>query len=413
MPPTLYAGAAKRIITPALDQGPVFLAGFDANRHATGVHDDLYARAMALRVTPDEADAGPQATFVLVVCDLIGLLRAEVQAIQETARAAAEERSLDLGTLVIACTHTHSGPDTLGLWGPSRFRSGVDQRYQAQLRTQVAEAALEALSTLQPAHLKAGRGEMSTCLKNARQPELTDCELSALQATTEDRDPIVTLLNLACHPEVMWNDNTLISADYAGAACRAIEAQVGGTVLFASADLGGMMTPDVPEHTFETAEQMGGGVAQAALATLEAGEILEPNTLSVRQREVHIPLENPVFKFALATRVLPGLGRDRKGRVVTQVSLVDMGKLRLVTIPGELLPGPGLALRELLGVPYRFLIGLADDELGYLLPSDEFVYPRNPFQPGKHYEETMSLSRYATPLLMEAWAALLALCTAP
>jgi hypothetical protein len=65
-------------------------------------------------------------------------------------------------------------------------------------------------------------------------------------------------------------------------------------------------------------------------------------------------------------------------------------------------------LRRLLGVPYRFLIGLADDELGYLLPSDEFVYPRNPFRPGDHYEETMSVSRYAAPLLAEAWVALLA-----
>jgi hypothetical protein len=169
-----------------------------------------------------------------------------------------------------------------------------------------------------------------------------------------------------------------------------------------------MMTPDVPEHTFEIAKAMGRDVAQAATDTLVAGEELAPQTLSVRQREVHIPLKNPLFKLALATRVLPGLGRDREGRVVTRVSLVDLGHLRLVTIPGELLPGPGLALREMLGVPYRLLIGLADDELGYLIPSDRFVYPRNPFRPGRHYEETMSLSRYATPLLMEAWAALLA-----
>ena len=75
---------------------------------------------------------------------------------------------------------------------------------------------------------------------------------------------------------------------------------------------------------------------------------------------------------------------------------------------GELLPGPGLALRAMLGVPYRFLIGLADDELGYILPSNQFIYPRNPLRPREHYEETMSLSRYAAPLLTEAWAALLA-----
>jgi hypothetical protein len=404
MPATIDAGAAVQSITPHLAPGPVFLAGFDANRRATAAHDDLYARALALRLTPE---AGPAATFVLVVCDLIGLLRADITAIEATARAASQEQDLDMGTLVVACTHTHSGPDTLGLWGPSRFRSGVDPDYQAWLRAQIAGTAVQAVAALQPARLRVGRSEIVAWLKNARQPEIADRELSVLQATAEDDKPIFTLLNLACHPEVLWNDNTAISADYAGAVCRAVEAQVGGTAVFASADLGGMMTPDVPAHSFEVVEQMGADVAQTALAALHVGDDLAPGALSVRQREVHIPLQNPIFRFALTTRVLPGLNRDKEGRVVTRVSLIDLGALRLTTIPGELLPGPGLALREMLGVSHRFLIGLADDELGYLLPSDEYVYPRNPFRPGGHYEETMSLSRYATPLLMEAWAALL------
>ena len=407
MSSSIYAGAATITITPSTDPGPVYLAGFDANRRATGVHDELYSRAFALRVLADDVSTGSGETLVLVVCDLIGLLRAEVQTIEQAARAGAKERGMELGTLVIACTHTHSGPDTLGLWGPSRFRSGANPHYRAWLRAQIADAAVQAVAALRPARLCAGRGEMSAWLKNTRQPKIVDRELSALQATTLDGDAIFTLVNLACHPEVMWNDNTLVSADYAGAACRTIEAKAGGIAVLASADLGGMMTPDVPEHTFEIAENMGRAVAHAALDTINAGERLRPQALIIRQREVHIPLENPLFKLALTTRVLPALGRDAKGRVVTRVSLLDLGKLRLVTIPGELLPGPGIALREMLGVPYRFLIGLADDELGYLLSSDEFTFPRNPFRPGDHYEETMSLSRSATPLLMEAWAALL------
>jgi hypothetical protein len=405
MSPTTQAGAANRIITPPLEPGPVYLAGFGGNRRATAVHDDLYARALALRLTPD---GGPGTTFVLVLCDLIGLLRAEVQAVEDAARDAAAERGLDIGALVVACTHTHSGPDTLGLWGPNRFRSGLDPDYQAWLRAQIVEAALDAVAALQPARLRAGRAEMDAWLKNARQPEIVERELSVLQASAEDGRPIFSLINLACHPEVMWKDSTLLTADYAGAACRAVEAQVGGTAVFASADIGGMMTPDVPAHTLEVVKQMGTDVASAALDALQAGEDLAPQALSVRQRTVRIPLHNPLFKFALATRVLPALGRDKRGRVVTRVSLIDLGDLRLVTIPGELLPGPGLALRQMLGVPYRFLIGLADDELGYLLPSDEYVYPRYPLRPGAHYEETMSLSRWATPLLMEAWATLLA-----
>jgi hypothetical protein len=118
-------------------------------------------------------------------------------------------------------------------------------------------------------------------------------------------------------------------------------------------------------------------------------------------------MHNPLFKLALITGALPRLPRDDQGRVLTQVSFLDLDPMRWITVPGELLPRPGIILRQMLNVPYRFLIGLADDELGYLIPSDEFAYPPNPFKPGVHYEETMSLSKFALPLLMEAWAALL------
>lgn len=45
----LYASAAVRTITPDLDAGPVYLAGFQADRPATGMHDDLHARALVPR----------------------------------------------------------------------------------------------------------------------------------------------------------------------------------------------------------------------------------------------------------------------------------------------------------------------------------------------------------------------------
>ena len=65
------AGAASRVITPALGERPIFLAGFQHNRRAIAVHSELYARALALRL--DEQ------AFVLVVCDLIGLGRPDVE----------------------------------------------------------------------------------------------------------------------------------------------------------------------------------------------------------------------------------------------------------------------------------------------------------------------------------------------
>jgi hypothetical protein len=53
MPSNVLPGASTRTMTPSLDSGPIYLAAFDANRPATSVHDDLYARALALRVAPE------------------------------------------------------------------------------------------------------------------------------------------------------------------------------------------------------------------------------------------------------------------------------------------------------------------------------------------------------------------------
>ncbi|HEY3230097.1 MAG TPA: hypothetical protein VGJ87_12820, partial [Roseiflexaceae bacterium] len=123
MPNTPFlAGAAARIITPPLGERPVFLAGFEGNRRATAVHSDLYARALALRLGDQVA--------ILVACDLIGLERGDVEEI----RAMLPARDIDPNGLVVACTHTHSGPDTLGLWGPDQATSGVDPVYMAAVK---------------------------------------------------------------------------------------------------------------------------------------------------------------------------------------------------------------------------------------------------------------------------------------
>lgn len=403
----IYAAAAKRVITPDLTQGTVFLAGFQQNRPATGVHDDLYVRVLVIRTDDHEGhvDFTQPEYLILAVCDLIGLSHIEIKQI----RRLIQQQGIDTRGLVVACTHTHSGPDTLGLWGQSSFGTGLNPRYQAFVRQQVVSAVKEAIAALEPATLHAGTTQMLRWLKNARAPDVIDRELSVLQAANRQDKTIFTFVNLACHPEVMFGENTLISADYAGAVCRQIEQDRGGIALFASADIGGMMTPDVDEHerSFETVQLMGRDVASFALAALAKGKPVDPPSLYFCRCDVHIPMHNPLFKFALATGALPRLPRDDQGRVSTQVSFLDLGPMRWITVPGELLPRPGMMLRQMLNAPYRFLIGLADDELGYLIPSSEFIYPPNPFKPGAHYEETMSLSKYALPLLMEAWTTLL------
>ena len=115
-------------------------------------------------------------------------------------------------------------------------------------------------------------------------------------------------------------------------------------------------------------------------------------------------MTNPLFAMAMEAGLLAD-SLIGAGEVVTEANLLKIGPAWLATAPGELLPKLGLETKARLraagaGVPA--VIGLANDELGYILPQEEFVYPENPFEPGDHYEETMSIGPEAGPRLMEA-----------
>ncbi|NJC94875.1 MAG: hypothetical protein FIB03_00830 [Anaerolineae bacterium] len=75
-----------------------------------------------------------------------------------------------------------------------------------------------------------------------------------------------------------------------------------------------------------------------------------------------------------------------------------------------MLPKLGLQLKAWMkeaGAGVAGVIGLANDELGYILPEEDFKYPWNPFRPGKHYEETNSIGKGIAPSVMDGLKSLL------
>jgi hypothetical protein len=387
---TLHIGYSQTIITPPLDPAP-YLAGFGQNRRAESVHDDLYVRALALQQAETQ--------LVLAALDLIGLGRQHCREVE----ARVNER-LPGTRLIIACTHTHHGPDTIGLWGPDPSTSGVDLAYMTDLKTKIVETASAAVAALRPTHLRYGAVQVPGLAKNARDPEILDEELTCLQFVQPDEGTVLaTMLIYPCHPEVLWNDNPHITSDYAASLRHKVEADTGGPCLFFVGALGGMMTPDVQDHAFAEAEAMGLSLARAALEVLAGAETTVVTNLAQRCAQYTVPMASPLLEMA----VQAGLLTDPRleGTIETETNLLKIGPAWLVTVPGELLPRLGLALKADLrqaGATIAGLIGLANDELGYILPQAEYIYPENPFEPGDHYEETMSIGPDAGPRLLAA-----------
>lgn len=389
-------GYAQATITPLLDK-PVFLAGFGRNRRAETIHDDLYVRALAL--------VDGSTAVIVAALDLIGLNRVHYLEVEQQVTA-----RLPGTQLLIACTHTHHGPDTLGLWGPDELTSGVDPAFMAQLKQTIVATAVAAAANLRPAEFASAGIVVEGVAVNFRDPDIRDEELTCLQFRSPgDARPLATWLIFPCHPEVLWDTNPHVTSDYLFALRERIESATGAPCLGSVGALGGMMSPDVVDHSFAEAAMMGETLADAAQAILSTA-VAEPVTrFSCAGHAFAVPLQNPLFEMAAAIGLLADVKRP-DGTILTEANLLRINDTWLFSVPGELLPKLGLRYRAALkeaGARVTAVIGLTNDELGYILPAEDFTPPADYLEPGSSYEESMSVGPETGPRLTAALQTLL------
>jgi hypothetical protein len=376
----LTVGAASRVITPA-DPVGVYLAGFGQNRQATGVHDDIFARAFII------GDGTTRLVFIGL--DLIGMLPDRIDQIRNTLG----EHGFNPDHVVVACTHNHEAPDTLGIWGPNPFETGIDPEYQEFVVAQAVGAALDAEAASAPARMRIGTGPTQGLVHDSREPYVMDEEITTIYAESLEGTPLGTLVHWACHPEALGSQNTLITADYCASLYTTMESELGGTCVFLNGAIGGLISVEVSEHTFEEAERFGNDVAAFAMAALGGTDWIQDLELRVVTRRIPAVNRNPLYSLAIHAGLLeitPDEMVDGVGIGVTLLAAEIAGNY-LVTYPGEMFPEGGRPIRTRLPEPNRFTIGLGNAEFGYMMPPELYEYPSTPVDPGEHYEETNSM----------------------
>src|SRR5436853_5036002 len=115
--PALRVGFSSVDVTPDITKAPAYLAGFGKNRKATKIHDPIMARAVVL-------EHGDQ-KLAFVSVDVVGIFNDLVDNVRP--------RLKGVTYLLVTATHNHHGPDTIGMWGPNLFTSGVNPDYMKQL----------------------------------------------------------------------------------------------------------------------------------------------------------------------------------------------------------------------------------------------------------------------------------------
>ena len=381
----LQCGVAVR----TFDPGPgVTMAGFAARDGVSrGSHDPLSARAMVF--TEDER------AVALVVADLIGL---EVRQADGLRTEIGRRLGIAADAVVIAVTHTHSGPQILreGLGG------GADERVVALVFEAIIDAAVTAWNHRFPARIGHATALEHTVAHNRRHPDgPIDPVVWTIRVDDEHGRPRAALVSYACHPVVLDAGNLWFSGDWPAVTRDLIEAAHPGLIaVFAQGCCGDINTGHSAHdsmsaaasaaRTFEEAERIGAKIAKVVLdqfadlptrpeplshasACAELGFQAGPTSqeAAVLQRQVQTELaSDPATSRMVVLKAqdawLNHVGRWSADSVDCTVVAIGLGDLRIVSVPGEPFHAIADDIRRALPGREVLAVGYANGVPGYV-----------------------------------------------
>jgi neutral ceramidase len=228
----LVAGTARTDITPP---DGIAHAGWGAQTHqrAEGVDFPLYCTV--LYVT-DENNSTDLAIIDIDTCIISVAQDRELRNKVATASGIAHDN------LRVSYTHTHSGPVT----GVSWIVEGADliDPWLESIYEKAAIAVNEAKNNAKKVRVTTASGQCEINVNRRPQTEdgtrytgrdwegFVDHEVLVTAFDDEDGAPVATIVNYACHPTIMAQDNRLITPDYPGITRKVVEDNVGGMCLF-------------------------------------------------------------------------------------------------------------------------------------------------------------------------------------
>jgi hypothetical protein len=384
-----------------------------------GAHDDLAAQAMVFY------DGTNKAAIVSVDLLAIGCRIAD-----EIRNRVASRTDIPADAIMVAATHTHSGP-TFNIWATPKpdARDAAPDRdldWERALPEKIAVAITQANANLQPAKVGASKDQRFTLGTNRRlmRPDgtvqlaanyagVSDAKLKTFCAFDENRQLVAFALNYPCHGVVLCEDNLRYSRDWIGFALDEIEKRHGANGaspigIFLQGATGNIDPRS--RGSFEVATEQGRIAARSALDGLEAAKLSEharvrttriPLKLTLKDLEPSLSLAHNYLAqteaslrnhrggegyqlkrlkdhHAQAVEALHSIEefaeanrRDRRvdvdrGELATSLTIITVGEAAFVGIPGEPFVELGLAVSANPYFRHTFIVGYCNDLIGYI-----------------------------------------------
>jgi hypothetical protein len=392
--PAYLVGAAKTSTDPLPHHGRLCLGGYSScpdggGRTMTGVKDPMFARALAV----SRPGGGG---LILVHTTNVGLFASYKTApgvgAYHLRQAVAERTGLPAGQVIVQADHSHSSPDTIGIWG------GVNPDWLRYLQAQAVDAAVRAWQSRVPAHLfvATADGAGVRSLYDSAPNTETDDEFRMLWAVDRKGRRVATLVNYSPHATVLGTSNKRASGDWPEWAAQIAERRFGGTGVAGVGTLG--------REDFGEDDQQGSNEEERlALAEADARARLERMIDEASRRGARVPagpvgvrsvfLREEMAQPILALNHVPegtidaggyDLSLDREpahpwvdGTVIgTYAGAARIGDVFFGMSPGEPFPEIQQYLREdggVTGARVHFHLGATNDFLGYMArPADHY-----------------------------------------
>ena len=425
-------GLAKEDLTPPdLLTHRYYMAGYGFFKPVQGMLNPIYATALWLD------DNSGHGGVLLISVDCVGLMNNDVEELRR--RLAPFCRTTGCRAVHVMSTHCHASIDTMGFWGPLP-KTGRDKRFFALLFDGIVRAAERAYATRRDGDLFAGSVVTEDLQQDKRLPEVFENTLTRLRFAPLDGGKEIHIINFANHPEVLGSHNVQLSADYVHWLRERVKDGCGAEVIYFNGAVGGMITPTTVEgfgESVKSSQASGERTAEAAMSITQERK-LQPK-VGVISKKFYVEIENTVFALCGVLGVMPRpkfpTGKGRLGvSMETEMAYMEIGDVHILMVPGELFPelayggyleadiaavgGPELnppPLREIADDPELIIFGLANDELGYFIPPNDFLLDEKlPYlartwdkNERKHYEEMNSTGPKSAHILAEAFGEIL------
>ena len=424
-------GIAKADLTPGdIRDHKYYMAGYGIYKPVRGVLNPIYATALWLD------DNSGHGGILLVSVDCVGIMNNDVGVIRQ--RLAAFSRITGCRAIHVMSTHCHASIDTMGFWGPLP-RTGRDKKFFSLLFDGIETAAYEAYASRKDGDLFVGSAETEGLQQDKRLPVVFDSVLTRVRFAPRDGSQGFFALSYANHPEVLGSKNVMLSADYVHYLRKRVMKLSGAELIYFNGAIGGMITPTLDDgrESFDSMMAAGEKLADVVLSIQDERK-LRP-CVSIAHKEFYVPIENMVFALCGVLGVMPRdkfpiTGTMLNVSMKTETNYLEIDDLHILMVPGELFPelayggyleadvassgGPEMnpvPLREQFGDPKLIIFGLANDELGYIIPPNDFLLDEKfPFfvktydhGGRRHYEEINSTGPRAAHILAENAQAIL------